>query len=239
MPVKDPNEHVPAGERTDHPAVQRMKRQKLMKKVKNWAILLGILGAALGAYVWKMKSAGKDITLENVGENLLNDAKGGLKEAFDLGKELADAYQKKDVTPTDSELDKIVKKKDAKPPDAGTTTTPTPNPTPADPKNPTPPTPAPPAEQKLSPEEQKAKDLIKEANKRYDESRVHYEKFAASKDAAVRKREVNAAFDAVEKAKVGYQKARDECHVDSDWLNDRIQECLQRYKLLKNAKGAN
>ncbi len=237
MAVKDPNEHVPAGERTDHPAVQRMKRQKLMKKVKSWAILLGILGAAIGAYVWKMKSEGKDISLQNVGENLLNDAKGGLKEAIDLGKELTDAYQKKDVTPTDAELDQIVKKKGAKPPDAGTTT-PAPNPTPADPKNPTPPTPAPPAEPKLSAEELKAKDLIKDANKHYDQSRTHYEAFAASKDTAVRKREVGAAFDAVQKAKEGYQEAQ-KLLGDNDWLDGRIKECLQRYKLLKNAKGAN
>ncbi len=113
-------------------------------------------------------------------------------------------------------------KKDALPPD--------------DPLEPGEPKEAPPLNPKISPEEQMAKDLIKEANRNYDESRTHYEAFAASKDAAVRKREVSAAFDAVQKAKEGYQKARDECHVDSDWLNDRIQECLQRYKVLKNAR---
>ncbi|GEM_PF-3990322 len=234
MPTpRGPNDHVPPGERKDHPAVQRMQRQKTMQKVKRWAFLILLLGGLIGAYVWKMKRDGKDVNASSVLNNLVDDVTAAGKETITL---LEEEYARREKPPTDAELDDIVRKKK------------TPSPTPVDPTPPTPtpptpnggtqepPTPAPPSEPKLSPDEEKAKGWIKEANIHWDKCLDHYDKFRGSQDQGVRKKEIYAAFEEVEKAKTLYNQSL-ELLGDNDWLAERQNRCMQVYKELKMKKG--
>lgn len=238
MPApRGPNDHVPPGERKDHPAVQRMQRQKLMQKLKRWAFLLLLLGGLLGGYVWKMKSEGKDVNAGNVLDNIVKDVTAAGKETIGL---LEEEYARREKPPTDAELDQIVRKKKAPEPAPVEPTPPTPGPSPAEPA----PSegaarvegPAPPAEPKLSPEEEKAKGMIKEANGHWDKCLDHYDKFRGSQDQGVRKKEIYAAFEEVEKAKSLYNQAL-ELLGDNDWLAERQHRCMQVYKELKMKKG--
>lgn len=232
---RDPNEHVPPRERQDHPAVQRMKRQKTMQKVKRWAFLIFLLGGLLGVYAWRLKQKGVELTPENIAKNLAEDVSSAGVETIAL---LEEEYARREKPLTDAELDEIVRKKRSPAPPPvepapPTTAPPTPTGGTEEPPKPAPP---PPPEPRLSTEEEKAKGMIKEANAHWDKCLEHYDRFRTSKDQSVRKKEIYAAFDEVEKAKRLYNQAL-ELLGDNDWLVQRHHRCMEVYKELRMKKG--